>query len=133
MASERDERMLAAIRRVLDAGERIEARGWCWAAVERRRVPLLFLRRRRFDAFVTDRRLVLIARSRGPLDPSDVKLVKHFDALVLDAQHQRPTLLQQRLRTDAGLALVVEWPHRSREVGHIVSDEVPRARVRPAA
>lgn len=125
--------MLAAIRRVLDAGERIEARGWCWAAVERRRVPLLFLRRRRFDAFVTDRRLILVARSRGPLSPSDVKLVKHFDALVLDGEHRRPTLLQQRLRTDAGLAMVVEWPRRTREIGHLVSDEVPRARVGRAA
>ena len=42
-------------------------------------------------------------------------------------------LLQQRLRTDAGLAVVVEWPRRSRDLGWIVSDEVPRAPVRRAA
>lgn len=125
--------MLGAIRRVLDAGERVEGRGWCWAAVERRRVPLLFLRRSRFDAFVTDRRLILIARRRGPLEPTDVKLVKHFDAMVIEAEHRRPTLLQQRLRTDAGLAVVVEWPRGARDLGWIVSDEVPRAPVRRAA
>lgn len=133
--SSRDQRMLAAIRRVLDADERIEGRGRCWAAVRRPRVPLLFLGRHRFDAFVTDRRLILIARRRGPLEPADVRLAKHFDAMVLEAEHRRPTLLQHRLRTDAGLSVVVEWPLRSRSLGRVVSDEVPRApdRVRDAA
>lgn len=131
--AERDERMLAAIRRVLDADERIEGRARCWAAVRRPRVPLLFLGRHRHDAIVTDRRLILVARRRGELRPADVTLAKHFDGLVLEAEHQRPTLLQQRLRTDAGLPVVVEWPRRSRDLGWIVSDEVPRAVRRDAA
>jgi len=127
MARNRDEQLRSAIRRVLDPDERVEGRGWCWAAPERPRVPLLILRRRRYDAVVTDRRLILVARRRGPVRAEDVTLVKHFDALELRAEHERPTLLQQRLRTDSGLALVVEWPRRSRDLGWIVSDEVPSA------
>ncbi len=133
MARSRDEQLLSAVRRVLDPDERVEGRGWCWAAPERPRVPLLLLGRRRYDAVVTDRRLILVARRRGPVRAADVTLVKHFDALVLEAEHARPTLLQHRLRTDAGLALVVEWPRRSRDLGWIVSDEVPWATRRSAA
>ena len=127
MSSRRDERILAAVRRVLDADERVEGRDWCWAAVRRPHVPLLFLRRRRADAFVTDRRLILVARRRRAPRPTDVTLVAHFDALALEEEHRRPTLLQQRLRTDAGVGVVVEWPLRARELGWVVSDEVPHA------
>jgi hypothetical protein len=126
--ADRDQRMLAAIRRVLDPDERIEGRAWCWAAVRRPRVPLLVLRRRRYDAFVTDRRLILIGRRRGALQPADVTLVKHFDALVVEEVHRRPTLHQQRLRTDADLALVIEWPLGSRVLAETVADEIRRAR-----
>lgn len=118
--------MVAAIRRVLDADERIVGRGRCWAAVRRPHVPLLLLGRHRYDAFVTDRRLILINRRHGALSPADVVLVKRFPALVLVEEHQRVTLLQQRITTDTGMAVVVEWPHRSRQLGWTLADALPR-------
>lgn len=116
--------MLAAIGRVLQDDEQVTRRGWCWAAVRRAHVPLLVLGRRRFDAFLTDRRLVLIARRRRELRPSDVMLVKGFDALVLEEEHRRPTLLQQRVRTDRGSSIVLEWPRRFRSMGETVAEQL---------
>src|SRR4051794_31307189 len=129
----RDERMLAAIRRVLDDGEGVLGHGRCWAAVRRPHVPLLVLRRKRYDAFLTDRRIVLVAHRRGALRSSDVVLAKRFDALVLAEEHQRVTLLQQRLLPARREAMVVEWPRRSRDLGLVLSDELPRRPNRKAA
>lgn len=131
--SARDERMLAAIQRVLDHDERVLDRGRCWAAVRRPHIPLLVLRRRQYDAFLTDRRIILIAHRRGPLRPSDVVLAKRFDALVLGAEHRRVTLLQQRLHTDTDVSIVVEWPRRWRDLGLVLSDELDRETDRRAA
>jgi hypothetical protein len=124
----RDEQTLAAIRQVMDPDERIVGRGACWAAVRRPRVPLLVLGRRRYDAVVTDRRLVLVARRRSARRPADVAHAKRFSALVLEEQHRRPTLLQQRIRTDTGTRVVVEWPRRARALGRMVADALAPAR-----
>lgn len=133
MSRARDEQVLAAIRRVLEPDERILGHGRCWVAVRRPHVALLFQRRRRGDAIVTDHRLVLVARRRGALQPSDVTLVKRFESLTRDAEHTRPTLLQQHLRTDQGVRLVVEWPLRSRALGRALSHRLPEPRHRAAA
>jgi len=117
----RDQRMRAAIERVLDPDEEVRQRGWCWAVVRRPHVPLLLLGRRRYDAFLTDRRMILVVRRLRRLRPSDVTLVKRFDTLVLEQQHGRPTLLQQRIRTDQGDTIVVEWPRRSRPLGRTLA------------
>lgn len=128
----RTERILTAIERVLDADERIESRGGCWVALRRPHVPLLLLGRRRHDAFVTDRRLVLVARRRGALRSSDVTLAKRLDTLALEAQHRRPTLLQQRIRAEPDVRVVVEWPRRSRAVAGVLAAALRSPAPRPA-
>jgi hypothetical protein len=114
--------MRDAIQRVLDRDERIVGHGRCWGAVRRRGVPLLFQGRHHYDAFLTDRRLVVLKRRRRTLEPSDVVLVKRLDALTLVEQHQRPTLFQQRINTEAGTGVVLEWGFRSRALGWALSD-----------
>lgn len=114
--------MLTAIQRVLDDGEGIVGRAWCWGVTRRRHRPLLLARRRRYDAVVTDRRLVLVTRRRRALTPSDVVLVKRFEAIVLLEEHWRPTLLQQELRVDTDTTLVLEWPMKSRALGRTLSE-----------
>jgi hypothetical protein len=119
--SRRTERLLRAVRRVLDDGEVVEGRVRVWGAVRRPHLPLVVQRRRQYDAVVTDRRLVLVARRIGALEPSDVVLAKRYEAIVLLAERRRPTLLQLELRADADAVLVVEWPGRSRRLGRFVA------------
>jgi hypothetical protein len=122
----RNDRVLAAIRRVLDHDEEVVERDRCWAAVRRPHVPLLLLSRHQYEAFLTDRRLILIRRHRRALQPTDVVLVKRFEAMTLVEEHQRVLLLQQRIHTDTGTSIVVEWPRRSRRLGWALSSELPR-------
>ena len=117
---------MTAVRRVLDDGEQVQGRGRVWAAVRRRHVALLFQRRRQYDAVVTDRRLIVVARRRGPLDPSDVVLVKRFESIVLLEEHRRPTLLQQEIRAETESTFVIEWPYRTRALGEYLSDALHR-------
>lgn len=117
MGRRRDERVRAALERVLDRDERIVGQGRVWGAVRRRGVPLLVQGRHQYDAFLTDRRLVLLKRRRRTLEPADVILVKRLDALTLVEQHRWPTLLQQCINTEAGTAVILEWPFRSRALG----------------
>jgi hypothetical protein len=126
---QREERMLAAIRRVLDRDETIVDRGRCWGAVRRPHTPLLFLRRRQYDVVLTDRRIVLF--SRRAFRPDDLVLVKRFTALSLASRRLRPTLVQHRIHTDAGRAVVLEWDWRNRRLGsqlaQVLEQSTPRS------
>ena len=62
MGQSRNERILEIVERVLDPDERIEARGVCWAAVRRPKVPLLLLGRHQYDVVLTDRRMLMFSR-----------------------------------------------------------------------
>ena len=129
----REQQLLAAIGQVLDADERVLGRARCWVAVRRPRVPLLVLGRRQHDAFLTDRRLVLVARRRRSLHPADVLLVRRLDGLTLVAERARPTLRQQRIVTDTRVELVLEWPRRSRAMARALAGALHRpARPAPA-
>jgi len=129
----RDDRMLAAVRRVLDRDEEVVDQGRCWAATRRANVPLLFLGRRRYDVVLTDRRILLFSRRQGALRPDDVALVKRYGALTLDSERHHVPLLQQRIHTDTGTAMVLEWPPRSRRLGAILADELGRTASRVPA
>src|SRR5215831_4342374 len=69
---------------VLHDGETVQARGRCWAAVRRDRVPLLVLARRQYELVLTDRRLLLLARGKHQrrrlgLQPDGVALAQDLD------------------------------------------------------
>ncbi len=122
---------VARVRRALEPGEQIVATGPCWVAVRRPRVPLLVQARRRSEAVVTDRRLVLVDRPGGSGRPRDVILARRFDALGLDAERHRGTLFQQHLRIPTG-TVVVEWPVRRIALADHVATAVLAARANPA-
>jgi len=113
----RDARILGAVERVIEPGERIVARGRCWAAARRRHVPVLLLGRHQYDVVLTDRRVMLFSRRRRRLRADDVALVKRFGALSLDHERRGIVWLQHRIHTDTGAALVVEWRGRDRRLG----------------
>ncbi|MBM3693981.1 MAG: hypothetical protein FJW77_11930 [Actinobacteria bacterium] len=122
---------VALVRRALEPGEQVVATGPCWVAVRRPRVPLLVQARRRSEAVVTDRRLVLVDRPGRSGRPRDVLLARRFDALGLAAEHHRGTLFQQHLRTPTG-TVVVEWPVRRIALADRVATAVLAARPDPA-
>ncbi|MFA5885665.1 MAG: hypothetical protein WDA60_17575 [Acidimicrobiia bacterium] len=130
----RNDHMVAAVQRVLDRDEVIVERGRCWAAVRREHVPLLFLGRKQYDVVLTDRRIMLFSRRRRTLRPDDVALVKRFGALTLDSERRGVPLLQQRIHTDTGAAMVIEWPPRYRRMGGMLADEIEQTahRAEPA-
>ena len=117
---------MTAVRRVLDDGEEVQGRSRVWAAVRRPHVPLLIQGRHRYDAVVTDRRFIVVARRRGPLEPSDVVLVKRFESIVLLEERRRPLLLQQEIRAETASTFVVEWPRRAWGLGRYLSDALRR-------
>jgi len=123
----RNDRMLAAVHRVLDRDEEIVDQGRCWAATRRANVPLLFLGRHLYYVVLTDRRILLFSRRRGTLRPDDVVLVKRYGALTLDSERHHVPLLQQRIHTDTGTAMVIEWQPRFRRLGDLLADELDRS------
>lgn len=129
-ARRRDDQVLATIRRALDPHERLVGHTWCWVARPHPHVPLLLLRRRPHDAFVTEHRLVLVARHRRPLRPSDVILAARLEALTLLEQHHRTTLVQQHIGTDAGSVLVLEWRRRDHDLARVLARGLGRRRPR---
>jgi hypothetical protein len=133
VADSRGARIDAALRRVLGPDERVVARGRCWAALRRERVPLLFLGRHQYDVVLTQRRAMLFSRAQRRLRADDVALAKRFDSLTLEAQRQRFPLLQHRVRTNSGTRLVLEWRPRYRAVGRVFAEAItgPRAATGP--
>lgn len=120
---------MAVVRRALDDGEAVTHRGVCWAVVRRSRVPLLILGRHQYDVVLTDRRLMLFARRRRRLRADDVAFAKRFASLTLEATPPRP-LLQQRIRTDIGAVLILEWRPHYRHVGHALEAELAKPATR---
>jgi len=111
----RNERILDAVQRVLDLGEHIEARGVCWAAVRRPKVPLLVLGRHQYDVVLTDRRVLMFSRRRRRLRPDDVAFAKRYSALTLESGRGTGfPLARHHIATDTGRRLVIEWRPRHR-------------------
>ena len=110
----RKERILGAVQRALDPDEEVEARGVCWAAVRRPKVPLLLLGRHQYDVVLTDRRMLMFSRRRRRLQPDDVAFAKRFTALTLESAHNGFPLARQHITTDTGRHLIIEWRPRHR-------------------
>ena len=111
--------------RTLLDGEGVTHRGVCWAAVRRGHVPLLLLGRHQYDVVLTDRRILLFARRRRRLRANDVAFAKRFSSLTFEASPPR-VLLQQRIRTDTGARLVIEWRPGHRELGRVLEAELAK-------
>lgn len=114
---------MAVVNRALDDDEEVTHRGVCWAVVRRRRIPLFILGRHQYDVVITDRRLMLFARRRRRLRADDVAFAKRFASLTLEASPPRP-LLQQRIRTDIGALIVLEWRPHFRHVARALEAEL---------
>jgi len=112
----RNERILEVVKRVLDPDERVEARGVCWAAVRRPKVPLLLLGRHQYDVVLTDRRMLMFSRRHHRLRPEDVALAKRFSSLTLDSATSGFPLAGHHVTTDTGRRLVIEWRPRHRAI-----------------
>ena len=117
MPQPRNERILGVVESVLDPDERVEARGVCWAAVRRPKVPLLILGRHQYDIVLTDRRVLMFSRRRRRLRPDDVALAKRYSALTLESGRGLDfPLARHHIATDTGRRLVIEWRPRYRDL-----------------
>ena len=117
MAESRNERILEVVERVLDADEQIEARGVCWAAVRRPKVPLIILGRHQYHVVLTDRRMLLFSRRRRRrLRPEDVAFAKRYSALTLESAGGAFPLRRHQVVTDTGRRLVLEWRPQYRAI-----------------
>jgi hypothetical protein len=115
VAESRNERILGVVHRVLNADEQVEARGVCWAAVRRPKVPLLVLGRHQYDVVLTDRRILMFSRRHHRhLRPDDVAFAKRYAALTLESAGGGFPLTRHHIVTDTGRRLVVEWRPRHR-------------------
>ena len=110
----RNERILGVVQRVLDPEEQVEARGVCWAAVRRPKVPLFLLGRHQYDVVLTDRRMLMFSRRRRRLRPDDVAFAKRFSALTLESARGGFPLARHHIATDTGRRLIIEWRPRHR-------------------
>ena len=111
---------------VLRDGEVVRGRGRCWAAVQRERVPLLVLARRRYDLVLTDRRLLLLARGRRQrrrlgVGPDGVALQHDLDDLALVRTRNGFPLLQLLVQVPNGRTLVLEFDRVRNQLGRDVA------------
>jgi hypothetical protein len=121
VAEPRNERILGVVQRVLDPDERVEARGVCWAALRRPKVPLFILGRHQYDVVLTDRRLLLFSRRHRKLQADDVAFAKRYSALTLDSTRAGFPLARHHITTDTGRQLVLEWRPRYRALARRVT------------
>lgn len=113
----RNDHILGVVQRVIDADERVGARGVCWAAVRRPKVPLLVLGRHQYDIVLTDRRALMFSRRRRKLRADDVAFAKRYSALTLEsASGTGFPLARHHIATDTGSRLVIEWRPRYRSL-----------------
>jgi hypothetical protein len=108
---------------VLREGETLVTRGRCWAAVRRDRVPLLVLARRQYELLLTDRRLLLVARSKHQrrrlgLKPDGVALAQDLTELRLDRTRSGFPLTQLQVVLLDGRVLVLEFDRARRDLAH---------------
>jgi hypothetical protein len=117
---------------VLQDGETVQARGRCWAAVRRERVPLLVLARRQYELVLTDRRLLLLARGKHQrrrlgLQSDGVALAQDLDQIGFGLQQSRQgiPLLQLQVALPDTRVLVLEFGRSQRALGHEVAARLP--------
>ena len=128
MRQSRNERLLEIVERGLDPGERVEARGVCWAAVRRPKVPLLHLGRHQYDVVLTDRRMLMFSRRRRRLRPDDVAFAKRYSSLTLESARGGFPLARHHVTTDTGRRLVIEWRPQHRALAQRLGTTLASAR-----
>jgi hypothetical protein len=131
--SRRLEQTVAATHGALVEGERVVASGFCWAA-QLRRVPLLFLGRRRYVMVLTNRRLLLFPRRGRHLPrPSDLVLGKRYEWFQLGKVRRVRPMLQVLVTTGGGARMVFEFPPNRRELGRTLTAHLGDGTVAEAA
>lgn len=119
--SRRLDQRVAATHGALVEGERVVASGVCWAA-QLRRIPLLFLGRKRYLLIVTNRRVLLFARRGRHLPrPSDLVIGKRFEWFKLGRVRTFRPLMQVLVTTGGGARMIFEFPPRRRELGRTLA------------
>jgi hypothetical protein len=111
------EQTVAATHGALVEGERVVAYGYCWAA-QLRRIPLVFLGRRRYLLLLTNRRVLLFARRGRHLPrPNDLAIGKRYEWFKLGRVRRARPLLQVLVATGNGPRMIFEFSPRRRELG----------------
>lgn len=114
--SRRLDQRVAATHGALVEGERIVASGVCWAA-QLRRIPLLFLGRKRYLLILTNRRVLLFTRRVRHLPrPSDLVIGKRYEWFELGRVRTLRPLMQVLVTTGGGARMIFEFPPRRREL-----------------
>jgi hypothetical protein len=111
---------------VLRDDETLRGRGRCWAALRRERVPLLVLARRPYELVLTDRRVLLLPRTKHQrkrlgLAPDGVALEHDLDLLRLERSRAGVPLLQLLVRLPTERTLVLEFDPARRALGRDVA------------
>ncbi|HSO97064.1 MAG TPA: hypothetical protein VLV81_13610 [Acidimicrobiia bacterium] len=115
--SRRLEQTVAATHGALVEGERVVAYGFCWAA-QLRRVPLLFLGRRRYVIVLTNRRLLLFPRRGRHLPrPTDLVLGKRYEWFTVGKVRRARPMMQVLVTTGNDARMVFEFPPSRRALG----------------
>lgn len=104
------EQTVAATHGALVEGERVVAYGFCWAA-QLRKVPLLFVGRRRYVIVLTNRRVLLFPRKGRHLPrPNDLVLGKRYEWFKVGKVRRARPMMQVLLTTGNGARMVFEFP-----------------------
>jgi hypothetical protein len=117
---------------VLHDDETLRGRGRCWAAFRRDRVPLLVLARRPYEVVLTDRRVLLLPRTKHQrkrlgLAPDGVALEHDLARLRLERSRAGIPLLQLLVRLPTERTLVLEFDPARRALGRDVAGSLTPA------
>jgi len=114
----------------LEIGEPLLAGGFTWIAFPRPQVSLLVLARRPHLIGVTDRRLLIWARPHEvrPAEDKDLVLDAPLGEVTLEAVRSFAPMLQVRLVTSSGRAIVAEFRPRDRRLVHRIARALADAR-----
>jgi hypothetical protein len=111
------EQTVAATHGALVEGERVVAYGYCWAA-QLRRIPLVFLGRRRYLLLLTNRRVLLFnRRGRHHPRPNDLVIGKRYEWFKLGRVRRVRPLMQVLVTTGNDARMIFEFSPRRRELG----------------
>jgi hypothetical protein len=118
------EQTVAATHGALVEGERVVAYGYCWAA-QLRRIPVLFLGRRRYLLLLTNRRVLLFNRRGQHIPrPSDLVIGKRYEWFQLGRVRRARPLMQVLVTTGGGARMIFEFPPRRRELGRTLVERL---------
>src|ERR1700680_3394750 len=107
---------VAATHGALVEGERVVAYGFCWAA-QLRRIPLLFLGRRRYVIVLTNRRVLLFPRRGRHLPrPNDLVLGKRYEWFKVGKVRRARPMMQVLVATGNGSRMVFEFAPTRRQL-----------------